>query len=56
MKGYLVLSTGEQFEGELFGSDEQVFGEVVFFTGMAGYEEVMTDPSLKDKWLYSPTR
>ena len=51
MKGYLVLSTGEQFEGELFGSDEQVFGEVVFFTGMAGYEEVMTDPSFKGQMV-----
>lgn len=51
MKGYLVLSTGEQFEGELFVSDEQVFGEVVFFTGMAGYEEVMTDPSFNGQMV-----
>ncbi len=47
MKGYLVLSTGEIFEGELLGSKEEVYGEVVFFTGMSGYEEVMTDPSFK---------
>lgn len=51
MKGYLVLSTGEQFEGELFGSEEHVFGEVVFFTGMTGYEEVITDPSFKGQMV-----
>ncbi len=47
MKGYIVLSTGEFFEGELLGNDKEVYGEVVFFTGMTGYEEVMTDPSFK---------
>ncbi len=47
MKGYLVLSTGEVFEGQLLGNGEEVYGEVVFFTGMTGYEEVMTDPSFK---------
>lgn len=47
MKGYLVLSTGETFEGELVGKETDVYGEVVFFTGMTGYQEVMTDPSFK---------
>lgn len=47
MKGYLVLSTGEVFEGELLGNEQEIYGEVVFFTGMTGYEEVMTDPSFK---------
>ncbi|UOE93203.1 carbamoyl phosphate synthase small subunit [Alkalihalobacillus sp. LMS39] len=47
MKGYLVLSTGETFEGEWIGKEEDVYGEVVFFTGMTGYQEVMTDPSFK---------
>lgn len=47
MKGYLVLSTGETFEGDLLGNDKEVYGEVVFFTGMTGYEEVITDPSFK---------
>ncbi|MGO4888465.1 carbamoyl phosphate synthase small subunit [Anaerobacillus sp. MEB173] len=47
MKGYLVLSTGEIFEGEWVGSNEEVYGEVVFFTGMTGYQEVITDPSFK---------
>ncbi|RXI98279.1 carbamoyl phosphate synthase small subunit [Anaerobacillus alkaliphilus] len=47
MKGYIVLSTGEFFEGELLGNDQEVYGEAVFFTGMTGYEEVITDPSFK---------
>ena len=47
MKGYLVLSTGEIFEGEWLGGIEEVYGEVVFFTGMTGYQEVITDPSFK---------
>ncbi len=47
MKGYIVLSTGEFFEGELLGSEQEVYGEAVFFTGMTGYEEVITDPSFK---------
>lgn len=47
MKGYIVLSTGEIFEGELLGKEQEVYGEIVFFTGMTGYEEVITDPSFK---------
>lgn len=45
MKGYLVLSTGEIFEGEWFGSATDCTGEVVFNTGMTGYQEVLSDPS-----------
>ncbi|MFC5712527.1 carbamoyl phosphate synthase small subunit [Thalassorhabdus alkalitolerans] len=46
MKGFLKLENGEIFEGELSGNtDKEVYGEAVFFTGMTGYQEVMTDPS-----------
>ncbi|WP_240374836.1 carbamoyl phosphate synthase small subunit [Bacillus piscicola] len=45
MKGYIKLENGEVFEGNLTGSNQEVYGEVVFFTGMTGYQEVMTDPS-----------
>ena len=45
MNGYLVLSTGDVFEGTLFGKKEACEGEVVFNTGMTGYQEVLTDPS-----------
>ena len=53
-EGLLVLADGSVFEGEVlgFGQDatgpvtgEPVTGEVVFNTVMAGYQEVMTDPS-----------
>lgn len=45
MKGYLLLETGDWFEGEWFGADVESTGEVVFQTGMTGYQEVITDPS-----------
>ncbi|WP_035100597.1 carbamoyl phosphate synthase small subunit [Aneurinibacillus terranovensis] len=45
MKGYLVLSTGDIFEGEWFGDTRICTGEVVFNTGMTGYQEVLSDPS-----------
>lgn len=33
------------FSGEPLGADNEVFGEVVFNTGMTGYQEILTDPS-----------
>ncbi len=44
-KAYLVLSTGEVFEGYSFGASGCVSGEAVFTTGMTGYLETLTDPS-----------
>jgi len=44
-KGYLLLSTGECFEGELFGVECVTYGELVFTTAMTGYTETLTDPS-----------
>jgi carbamoyl-phosphate synthase small subunit len=42
----LVLADGSVFEGEAIGADLPVAsGEVVFHTGMSGYQEVLTDPS-----------
>ncbi|MED4127609.1 MULTISPECIES: carbamoyl phosphate synthase small subunit [Shouchella] len=46
MKGYVLLESGEQFEG-LWHGKEPVNGEIVFFTGMTGYQEVVSDPSFK---------
>ncbi|MBV5121000.1 carbamoyl phosphate synthase small subunit [Bacillus halotolerans] len=46
MEGYLVLEDGTVFSGELDGH-EDCTGEAVFFTGMTGYQEVLTDPSYK---------
>jgi carbamoyl-phosphate synthase small subunit len=41
----LVLADGSVFPGWSFGAAGTVLGEVVFNTGMTGYQEVMTDPS-----------
>jgi carbamoyl-phosphate synthase small subunit len=45
MKAALVLETGKVFIGESVGSTGEAWGEVVFNTGMTGYQEVLTDPS-----------
>lgn len=47
MKAYLALEDGLVFEGEGFGAEGEVFGEVVFNTSLAGYQEILTDPSYK---------
>lgn len=47
VKALLVLEDGKVFEGFSFGAGGQRFGEVVFNTGMAGYQEILTDPSYK---------
>ncbi len=41
----LVLSNGIIFPGFSFGASGTVVGEIVFNTGMTGYQEVITDPS-----------
>jgi carbamoyl-phosphate synthase small subunit len=43
--GYVVLEDGTVFTGFGFGAQDSVVGEVVFNTGMTGYQEVATDPS-----------
>ena len=42
---YLVLEDGSVYQGESFGADASAHGEVVFNTGMTGYQEALTDPS-----------
>ena len=41
----LVLEDGAAFPGTGFGADGETFGEMVFNTGMTGYQETLTDPS-----------
>ena len=41
----LVLSNGIVFPGFFFGASGTAIGEIVFNTGMTGYQEVITDPS-----------
>jgi carbamoyl-phosphate synthase small subunit len=47
----LVLEDGTVFEGESFGFRAPAFGEVVFSTGMCGYQESLTDPSFRGQIL-----
>ena len=41
----LIFQDGATFQGESFGADTNVAGEVVFSTGMTGYVESLSDPS-----------
>ncbi len=43
--GYVLLEDGTRFDGLLCGAQGPAVGEVVFTTGMSGYQESMTDPS-----------
>jgi len=45
MNKQLILEDGSVFIGEGFGSDIETSGEVVFNTGMTGYQEILSDPS-----------
>jgi len=45
MRGYIALETGRVFSGRLLGAPIETGGEVVFHTGMTGYQEILTDPS-----------
>jgi len=41
----LLLEDGTAFPGTTFGAEGETFGEMVFNTGMTGYQETLTDPS-----------
>jgi carbamoyl-phosphate synthase small subunit len=41
----LVLEDGRVFRGHSYGAEGKTLGEVVFATGMTGYQETLTDPS-----------
>ena len=50
MEAYVHLQNGKTFAGKLETAwTGDVSGEVVFFTGMTGYQEVLTDPSYKNQ-------
>jgi len=44
-KALLVLEDGRTFAGKPFGASGKTLGEIVFATGMTGYQETLTDPS-----------
>jgi carbamoyl-phosphate synthase small subunit len=43
----LILEDGSIYRGHAFAGKGEVLGEVVFNTGMTGYQEILTDPSYK---------
>ena len=45
MTAYLVLEDGTRYTGRSYGAEGRTLGEVVFATGMTGYQETLTDPS-----------
>lgn len=45
MKAFLILEDGTVFEGTHIGARKEIISEIVFNTSMAGYLEVLTDPS-----------
>ncbi|WP_370224704.1 carbamoyl phosphate synthase small subunit [Cytobacillus sp.] len=51
MEGYLHLNSGHSYKGKWLTDkpEKDIEGEIVFFTGMTGYQEVLTDPSYKDQ-------
>jgi carbamoyl-phosphate synthase small subunit len=50
-KCFLILEDGTIMEGTGFGYMENTSGEVVFSTGMTGYQEGLTDPSFRGQIL-----
>ncbi len=51
MEALLVLEDGTTFEGRSFGATGEAVGEVVFNTGMTGYQEIITDPSYRGQMV-----
>lgn len=47
MKAILALADGRYFTGRSLGAPGEICGEVVFNTSMAGYQEILTDPSYR---------
>ena len=51
LKRLLILEDGTVFEGKAFGAEGNVVGEVVFTTGMTGYQEAITDQSFNGQMI-----
>ncbi|MBQ3747103.1 MAG: glutamine-hydrolyzing carbamoyl-phosphate synthase small subunit, partial [Kiritimatiellae bacterium] len=48
---FLALDDGTVFHGAAFGAKKDALGEVVFNTGMSGYQEILTDPSYAGQFI-----
>ena len=47
--GFVLLEDGTRFAGDLVAAGTETTGEVVFTTGMSGYQEAVTDPSFNSQ-------
>ena len=54
-KAFLALDDGTVFHGVAFGAKKDALGEVVFNTGMSGYQEILTDPSYAGQFVVLTT-
>ena len=54
-KSFLALDDGTVFHGVAFGAPKDALGEVVFNTGMTGYQEILTDPSYAGQFVVLTT-
>ena len=52
---FLALDDGAVFHGVAFGARKDALGEVVFNTGMSGYQEILTDPSYAGQFVVLTT-
>ena len=50
-EAFLALDDGAVFRGVAFGARKDALGEVVFNTGMSGYQEILTDPSYAGQFV-----
>jgi carbamoyl-phosphate synthase small subunit len=50
-EAYVLLEDGTRFDGEACAADAHAVGEVVFTTGMSGYQESVTDPSFASQLI-----
>ncbi|MFK8139106.1 MAG: carbamoyl phosphate synthase small subunit [Bdellovibrionales bacterium] len=51
MKARLIFEDGQEFVGESFGYEQERLGEVVFHTGLTGYQEIISDPSYCEQMI-----
>ena len=49
MIAHLLLSNGMEFDGISVGAEGTTYGEICFNTSMAGYQEILTDPSYSEQ-------
>ena len=54
-KAFLALADGAVFHGYAFGAATDTVGEAVFNTGMAGYKQIITDPSYAGQFVVFTT-